>query len=81
MKGHLQSSSPWDCDVCCCAPCKDCISGAGLWEIAQAGQNVATANLRFRNKEMRQRVVESATAAANTIVIQVRNNQVKMSTA
>ncbi|CAK9051685.1 unnamed protein product [Durusdinium trenchii] len=31
----------------------------GLWEIAQAGQNVASANLRFRNKEMRQRVVES----------------------
>lgn len=30
----------------------------GLWEIAQAGQNVASANLRFRNKEMRQRVVE-----------------------
>ena len=30
----------------------------GLWEIAQAGQNVASANLRFRNKEMRKRVVE-----------------------
>eukprot|EP00434_Breviolum_minutum_P031038 symbB.v1.2.027452.t2/scaffold2817.1/size69569/7 len=31
---------------------------SGLWEIAQAGQNVASANLRFRNKEMRKRVVE-----------------------
>ncbi|CAJ1414175.1 unnamed protein product [Effrenium voratum] len=31
---------------------------AGLYEIAQAGRQVASANLYFRNKEMRQRVVE-----------------------